>query len=119
MVAEVVSSVGAEPARQVMTEKPARCQLMSGGHAGHSIEAFVSLDANPDVPGVQMPTMGIWPTGDHYCLETQMLASEDKVPKGCWRYEKLQSASHWAPRDEPERVASLLLDFFKQDFPGF
>ena len=87
-------------------------------YAGHSIEAFVSLDANPDVPGVQMPTMGIWPTGDHYCLETQMLASEGKVPKGCWRYEKLQSASHWAPRDEPEKVASLLLDFFKQDFPG-
>ena len=26
-----------------------------------------------------MPTMGIWPTGDHYCLEVQMLASESKV----------------------------------------
>ena len=85
--------------------------------ANHRIESFVSLDANPDIPGVQMPTMGIWPTGDHYCLEVQMLASEKKVPKGCWRYEKLECASHWAPRDEPEKVSSLLLDFFKQKFP--
>lgn len=64
-----------------------------------------------------MPTMGIWPTGDHYCMEAQMLASESKVPKGCWRYERLESPSHWAPRDKPEEVAALLLDFFKQEFP--
>ncbi len=81
------------------------------------MESFVALEPNNDIPGVQMPTMGIWPTGDHYCLEVQMLASESKVPKGCWRYERLESPSHWAPRDKPQEVCALLLDFFKQDFP--
>ena len=81
------------------------------------MDSFVALEPNNDIPGVQMPTMGIWPTGDHYCLEVQMLASESKVPKGCWRYERLESPSHWAPRDKPEEVSALLLDFFKQEFP--
>ena len=46
-----------------------------------------------------------------------MLQSEHKVLNNCWRYERLESPSHWAQRDEPEKVADLLLDFFKQDFP--
>ena len=26
-------------------------------------------------------------------------------------------APHWAPRDKPQEVCALLLDFFKQEFP--
>ena len=93
-----------------------RCRL-SWYRANVDIDGFTALEPNNDIPGVQMTTMGIWPTGDIYCLEVQMLASESKVPKGCWRYERLDSPSHWAPRDKPEEVAALLLDFFKQEFP--
>lgn len=35
--------------------------------ANHNIETFLSLDPNPDIPGVQMPTMGIWPTVSYGC----------------------------------------------------
>ena len=29
---------------------------------------------------------------------------------GPWRYERIESASHWIPLDEPERVNALILE---------
>lgn len=61
-------------------------------------------------PAVNVPTMGIWSTGDHYLLEEGMAGSAHHVT-GPWRYERVEGAGHWLQLDAPDRVNELLLDF--------
>ncbi|MEC9363612.1 MAG: alpha/beta hydrolase [Pseudomonadota bacterium] len=58
----------------------------------------------------QVPTLGIWSSGDTYLWEDQIRTS-DALMDAAWRYERIEGASHWAMLDAPERVSALLLDF--------
>lgn len=71
-------------------------------------EAFPAMPLQ--VPPIQVPTLGIWSSGDAFLTEDQMERSGEKVI-GEWRYEKMD-ASHWIPLDEPEKLTELLLEFF-------
>jgi pimeloyl-ACP methyl ester carboxylesterase len=68
------------------------------------------LLSTSELPPVQAPTMGIFPTGDLFLTESGMLASETRVA-GPWRYERLEGVSHWAPTEAPDELNRLLLDF--------
>jgi pimeloyl-ACP methyl ester carboxylesterase len=62
------------------------------------------------LPPVQVPTMGVWSTGDGALTEVQMTDSAENVA-GPWRYERLDGPGHWLQLDAPDEVNALLLDF--------
>jgi pimeloyl-ACP methyl ester carboxylesterase len=62
------------------------------------------------LPPVQAPTLGIFGAHDRYLSEEAMRRSGEFVT-GPWRYERFAEAGHWIPREEPERLNALLLDF--------
>jgi pimeloyl-ACP methyl ester carboxylesterase len=64
----------------------------------------------PQIPPVQVPTMGLWSTGDPALTEVQMTDSAANVT-GPWRYERLDGPGHWMQLEEPGQVNRLLLDF--------
>jgi pimeloyl-ACP methyl ester carboxylesterase len=68
------------------------------------------LERTRPFPAVDVPTMGIWSSGDAYVTEEGLLGSGDHVT-GPWRYERIDGAGHWLQLDEPNRVNKLLLDF--------
>ena len=68
------------------------------------------LERTRPFPGVDVPTMGVWGSGDNFLLEEGMLGSGDHVT-GTWRYERIEGAGHWLQLDAPERVNELLLEF--------
>jgi pimeloyl-ACP methyl ester carboxylesterase len=61
-------------------------------------------------PPIQVPTLGIFGTGDLYSTEAPMVRSEEFVTGG-WRYERFEGAGHWIPLEEPELLNRLLLEF--------
>jgi pimeloyl-ACP methyl ester carboxylesterase len=71
------------------------------------------LERTRPFPAVDVPTMGIWSSGDNYLTEDGMLRTADHVT-GSWRYERIEGAGHWLQLDAPERVNELLLDFLFQ-----
>ena len=62
------------------------------------------------LPQVQVPTMGVWSSGDPFLLEPQMVGSQSHVA-GPWRYERLDGAGHWMQLEAPAALNALLLDF--------
>jgi pimeloyl-ACP methyl ester carboxylesterase len=59
---------------------------------------------------VQIPTMGVWSSGDVALSEKQMTNSARWVAR-MWRYERVDHASHWLMLDRPEELNTLLLDW--------
>lgn len=70
----------------------------------------VLLEPPRQLPPIQVPTMGVWSTGDLALTEQSMTGTESYVT-GSWRYERVEGAGHWMPLDVPETVNRLLLDF--------
>lgn len=62
------------------------------------------------LPPVQAPTLGIFGARDRYLTEEAMRRSGEFVA-GPWRYELFAEAGHWIPREEPERLNALLIEF--------
>lgn len=60
-----------------------------------------------------VPTMGVWSTRDHFLAEDQMRNSSRQMAAP-WRYERIEGAGHWLPLEQPEQVASLALEWFKE-----
>jgi pimeloyl-ACP methyl ester carboxylesterase len=63
-----------------------------------------------ELPACQVPTLGIWSSGDFALTEKQMVESGEFV-EAPWRYERIDAASHWIPLDAPERLNELLLEW--------
>ena len=57
----------------------------------------------------QCPVLGIWSEDDVALTERQMLDSELRVT-GPFRYRRF-TGGHWIPLDQPERLATEILDF--------
>lgn len=70
----------------------------------------VWLSPGRALPAVQVPTMGIWSSGDIALGERQMMASAEHVA-GPWRYERLDGPGHWMQLEAPDVVSRLLIDF--------
>ncbi|MDH4394529.1 MAG: alpha/beta hydrolase [Limnobacter sp.] len=62
---------------------------------------------------VQMPVMGMYSTGDVALIEEQMSRSGDYCSAG-WRYERLEGVGHWMTSEAPDKVNSLLVNYFDE-----
>lgn len=62
-------------------------------------------------PPVNVPTQGIWSSGDFALTEIQMKGSGQYVD-AAWRYVRLDGPSHWMQLDDPDRVNQLLGEWF-------
>jgi pimeloyl-ACP methyl ester carboxylesterase len=65
------------------------------------------------MPRVQVPTFGIWSSGDAYLTEVQMAASGAYVDAE-WSYHRLEGASHWFMLDRPDVVSDLFVDYLRR-----
>jgi pimeloyl-ACP methyl ester carboxylesterase len=70
----------------------------------------VWLGPGRELPAIQVPTMGVWSSGDGALTERQMTNSAQNVA-GLWRYERLEGSGHWMQLEAPEDVNGLLIDF--------
>lgn len=68
------------------------------------------IDPPPALPPVEVPTMGVWSSGDIALLEPQMRDSSVYV-KAPWRYEIIERVGHWMQLEAPDLLNALLLDF--------
>lgn len=75
--------------------------------------ANLSLFFGREYASARVPVFCIWSSGDLFCTEAQMIASERYV-KGPWRYARVDGANHWLQLDAPEQVNPLLLDYLAQ-----
>lgn len=78
-----------------------------------NVSPTAQLAEQPSLPPVSAPTLGIWSDGDVFLLEEGMKRSASFVVGAPYRYEKIESASHWVPIDAPDKLNSLLLDFLE------
>lgn len=62
---------------------------------------------------LNIPVLGIWSDNDAALTEEQMKASSAIVAPGLWRYEKIENCNHWIPRNRPDLLNVLLLDFLQ------
>jgi pimeloyl-ACP methyl ester carboxylesterase len=62
-------------------------------------------------PAVQVPVMGVWSDGDPALGEKQMRDSGRYV-QAEFRYERIEGADHWLQLTAPDRLNTLLLDYF-------
>lgn len=77
-----------------------------------NLQPQVLLADAVELPDVQVPTLGVWGTGEVALTEDQMTISERHVA-ATWRYERFENAGHWIPLDQPERLNALLIDFLR------
>jgi pimeloyl-ACP methyl ester carboxylesterase len=68
------------------------------------------LERTQPFPAIDVPTLGIWSSGDRFLLEEGMIGSGEYVT-GPWRYERVEGAAHWLQLDQPQRVNELLVEF--------
>lgn len=66
-----------------------------------------------DWGSVQCPTLGVWSSGDAYLTEEQMLDSENFV-NNRWAYQRIENAGHWIPLEQPKRLATLAIEWFRE-----
>jgi pimeloyl-ACP methyl ester carboxylesterase len=64
-------------------------------------------------PACQVPTLGIWSSGDPYLVEGQMRQSGRRMA-AAWDYARIEDAGHWLPLEQPQRIAALALDWFRK-----
>ncbi|MBM7061845.1 alpha/beta fold hydrolase [Pseudomonas sp. UL073] len=67
-------------------------------------------------PRCQRPTLGIWSSEDAYLAEGQMRDSQRYVDAP-WAYQRIEACGHWVQLEQPQRLAELAIDWFRQH-PG-
>jgi pimeloyl-ACP methyl ester carboxylesterase len=65
------------------------------------------------LPPVEVPTLGVWSSGDRHLTEWQMESSGAYV-QAPWCYERIDGSGHWMQLDAADRVNELLLEFLPQ-----
>ena len=61
----------------------------------------------------QVPTLGIWSSGDTYLWEDQIKTS-GALMDADWRYERIEGGSHWVMLDRAQEVNALILDWLEK-----
>jgi len=60
----------------------------------------------------QVPTLGLWSSGDTYLWEAQVQASAGLMAAP-WRYVQVQGASHWMMLDQPQVLNTQILEWLQ------
>ncbi|WP_339675568.1 alpha/beta hydrolase [uncultured Zhongshania sp.] len=74
--------------------------------------AMVSGESEPRKG--QVPTLGIWSSGDTYLWEDQIKTS-GALMDADWRYERIEGGSHWVMLDRAQEVNALILDWLENN----
>lgn len=91
---------------------------LSAGLNWYRANISLSRMLAPPKPGalgeerVAIPALGVWPAGDKYLTEAQMIGSGDYVD-GVWTYARIEKASHWLQEDAPGDLSKLLLGHWR------
>lgn len=64
-------------------------------------------------PHCERPTLGIWSSRDKFLTEAQMRDSQAQM-HAPWRYQRIEDCGHWIPKEQPERLAQLAVEWFDQ-----
>jgi len=67
-------------------------------------------ESPPKLPPVEVPTLGVWSSNDHY-IDGERMKISGQFVRARWRYEQLDDASHWIPLDAPDRLNQLLIEW--------
>jgi pimeloyl-ACP methyl ester carboxylesterase len=73
--------------------------------------ANIGLGMAQGWPAVHVPVMGVWSDGDPALGEKQMRDSGRYV-QAEFRYERIEGADHWLQLTAPDKLNTLLLDYF-------
>ncbi len=68
------------------------------------------------LPPINAPTLVIWGERDRY-LGAELAEPHRRDVPGLREVVRLADSSHWVMRDEPERIATLLAEFFGEERP--
>jgi len=66
-----------------------------------------------DWPRCRVPMRGVWGSEDH-CLAEDQMARSGRRMAAPWAFERIESAGHWLPLEQPERIANLAADWFSR-----
>ncbi len=66
-----------------------------------------------NLPPVEVPTLGVWSSGDAYLTEVQMVSSY-KFMQAPWEYLRVEGASHWLMLDRPAYLAEVLVNYLRK-----
>ena len=68
-------------------------------------------------PRCSRPALGIWSDGDKFLTEAQMRDSAQQMAAD-WCYQRIKDCGHWIPREQPEHLAELAIDWFHRYPPA-
>ncbi len=60
----------------------------------------------------QVPTLGLWSSGDTYLWESQVQDSATLMAAP-WRYRRVEGGSHWLMLDRPQQVTTQMLEWLQ------
>jgi pimeloyl-ACP methyl ester carboxylesterase len=69
-----------------------------------------ALEARGVAAECSVPTLGVWSSGDAYLWEAQV-ANSHRYMRAPWRYQRLDSGSHWVMLDNPEPVTRSIIEW--------
>lgn len=65
-------------------------------------------------PPCRVPMLGLWSSEDH-CLAEDQMARSARQMVASWSYQRIEGAGHWLPLERPDRVADLVVDWFRRN----
>ncbi|MBF7731078.1 alpha/beta fold hydrolase [Pseudomonas sp. N040] len=103
--------LGNEPDRARIVERMARPGRLTAGLNWYRANLLDVVLGH--WPRCSRPALGIWSSGDKFLTEAQMRDSATQMD-AAWAYQRIEGCGHWIPREQPERLAALALDWFSQ-----
>ena len=79
-------------------------------------EALAAYDVRADLGRIDTPVLAVWGAHDAVAPEAKAREIADGVTRG--RTHEIPDAAHLPPAEQPEAVASVLLDFFARQRQG-
>ncbi len=87
--------------------------MLNWDRANPMASAYLAAATSDAAPRqCQVPTLGLWSSGDTYLWEGQMSDSA-KLMSAPWRYVRIDDASHWLMLDRPQQVNTQLLEWLQ------
>ena len=101
--------LGNEPDSEQIVRRMSRPGRLTAGLNWYRANLLAVVMGN--WPCCSRPTLGIWSNQDKFLTETQMLDSQTQMDAP-WRYQRIENCGHWIPKEQPELLAQLAIDWF-------
>lgn len=101
--------LGNEPDIEQIIQRMSRPGRLTAGLSWYRANLLSVVFGN--WPRISRPTLGIWSDGDKFLTEAQMRDSSSQMDAD-WAYERIDSCGHWIPKEQPQRLARLAIDWY-------